>query len=368
MPKQQEDRGKTVRKVNAELEKNDKSYNREQYRTYLTAPEWRNVDMADEMADFLRHGKPFYRYPYFRQILTFWSVFGRSIKAAHDNTDVSWFGLIFSEYTVMNLFVGITATIEGLLKGILSLPFRLLWKRENNTEFQKNIAEIYYTDYGNYIHHTPFYQYPFISKISPIWKAFWNSKGKSFTDILTLLFTTGEILVRSIPGLPARLIYTQPGKQEPDIIHVIIKHKSKDGKEGLEIASPNANDEIETKQTLAEKVIARKAKKNTLYSHVEFIRYEKFTQTVNKIASSADANDIVFKRIAGQDLVQVDFKATTQTLDAVKAVLGDQIMYTYDNSIDDAVYIAANIKTAELLEVIQNIKKANAELKLIHDF
>jgi len=105
-----------------------------------------------------------------------------------------------------------------------------------------------------------------------------------------------------------------------------------------------------------------------LYSHVEFIRYEKFTKTVNKIASGVDAKDIVFKRIAGQDQVQVDFKATKDNLKAVKDILADRILYTYGNSIDDTVYIAAKVKTDDLLEVIQKIKITNAELKLIHDF
>jgi hypothetical protein len=366
-------KGDTTRATNEILEATTKGYSREEYRSYLTAPEWRNVDMADEMAMFLKNGKPFYRYPYFSQIITFWRVFGRSLKAAHDNTNITWFGLIFSEYTVMNLFIGTTTTFECLLKGILSLPFRLLWRRENKSEFQKQVGEIYYTDYADYIHHTPFYQYPFLSKIGKIWKAYWNSNGKTFADMVTLLFTTGELLFRSIPGLPIRWIYTQPDKQEPDIIHVIIKHKAVDGKEEVEIKAPNQNLDSEApdagqQPTLAEKIIARKPVKDTLYSHVEFIRYEKFTKTVNKIAESVDSKNIVFKRIAGQDQVQVDFKANKETLDAVKAILGDRILYTYDNSIDDTTYIAAKIKTDDLIKVIREIKSAHAELKLIHDF
>lgn len=364
-------KGTTTKSVNEILQTTTQGYSREQYRSYMTAPEWRNVDMADEMAIFLQNGKPFYRYPYFSQILIFWRVFGRSIKAAHDNTDVSWFGLIFSEYTVMNLFIGITTTIGCLLKGIVSLPFRLLWRRENKTEFQSKVVDIYHKNYGDYIHHTPFYQYSFVSKIKPMWQAYWNSKGKSFADLLTLLVTTVELLVRSIPGAPARLIYTQPDKQEPEIIHVVIKHKTQNGKEEIEIKSPNydiENPAPNEKPTLAEKVIARKPAKDTLYSHLEFIRYEKFTQTVNKIAVGADAKDIIFKRIAGQDQVQVDFKANKETLADVKNILKDRILYTYGNSIDDTIYIAAKIKTDDLINVIREIKAARADLKLIHDF
>lgn len=50
-------------------------YQKDKFKTYLTTLEWRNVEMAEEYAEHLKESKPFFTYPYFRQVFGFWRIF-----------------------------------------------------------------------------------------------------------------------------------------------------------------------------------------------------------------------------------------------------------------------------------------------------
>lgn|GEM_PF-6858267 len=350
-------KGQTIRTIDEELKKTEAEYCRQSYRTFLTAPEWRNVDMAVEMAAFLQAGRPFYKYPYFSQILTFWQIFFKSLKAAH--TKHSWFELIFSEYTLMNLFIGVTTSIECLAKGIFALPFRFLGKERNETKFQQHVASMY-KDYADSLHHTPFFLYAYLDKIGPMWRLYWKNP-KTIADTATLLVTTVEFLARSIPSLPIRWWYTQPENTEPEIIHVVVKHK-----EGVSFDKVTEN----TKSSLQEKILKRKNKKNeaTLYSHMQFKRYDKFNEIMQEVAAITENDNIKIKKIAGQDEIQVDFKINQENITTAQNILGSSILYTYSNSIDDSFIIAAKIKVEDLLSIVKQVNEHDIQVKLIHDF
>lgn len=351
--------------LNAELKNSVPGYERENYRTYMTGPEWRNVEMSVEFAKFLQSGQPFYRYPYFRQIATFWRIYFLSLKAAHKHH--SWFQIIFSEYNVMDLFVGVMTTLECLGKGLFSLPFRLIGRRENNTPFQQHVAGIY-DNYAKFIHHTPFFLYPFLSEIRPLFRSYWQSSPKTFADAITLLITPIEMLIRGVAGYIPRKMYAQEDKSTGEVkatadsvLHVILERK-----DTTETAQLIAKIEQENHTTLAEKVMQRKPKKGFLYSHTEFERYKKFTDLVESLA--LETKDIQIKRIAGQDELQVDFKCAKDNLKQAKALFGDNLLYIYDNSIDDSVFIVANIKADQLLDVVRKANTLNISLKYVHDF
>ena len=73
--------GRFTRKLNDNLSL-DSTYQREQYQSYMTGPEWRNVEMVEEYAAFLKEGKSTFQFPYFRQILGLWRVMFHSYRAA----------------------------------------------------------------------------------------------------------------------------------------------------------------------------------------------------------------------------------------------------------------------------------------------
>ena len=101
----------------------DQEYSRDNMQTYLTTPEWLNVDTSQEYAKFIEH-TPFYEYPYFQNVKTYWKVFAHSWKhAAKEKGNVA---VLTSPYTTMNLFIGIMMSVEYGAKGLLSLPIKLM--------------------------------------------------------------------------------------------------------------------------------------------------------------------------------------------------------------------------------------------------
>lgn len=106
-------------------EKIDFAERKEVYRngvnTYLTGPEWQNVRSAQRYSAFIEH-TPFYSFPYFSEIGTFWRVYANSWQAARAH--YSFWEVATTEYTLMNTFIGVMNTIEYTIKGIISAPIR----------------------------------------------------------------------------------------------------------------------------------------------------------------------------------------------------------------------------------------------------
>ncbi|CAM4496156.1 MAG: hypothetical protein LEGION0403_FIIPPAGN_00562 [Legionella sp.] len=109
--------GKYTEKLNERLQLTDKEkYRREQYQTFMTGPEWRNVEMAEEYAGLLRDNKSMFHFPYFRQIFDLWAVVFNSYSSARKYDSIS--SILFSEYMIMSLFVATFTTMELLPNGI----------------------------------------------------------------------------------------------------------------------------------------------------------------------------------------------------------------------------------------------------------
>lgn len=109
----------------AEDLKNNSGYQRDIAQTYLTSPEWHNVDVSQEYASFIEH-TPFYEFPYMKSIQSYWDVFGKSFIAAKKRK--GFFATAFSPYTLMNVFVGVTMSLEYSAKSVMSLPIRALYQ------------------------------------------------------------------------------------------------------------------------------------------------------------------------------------------------------------------------------------------------
>ncbi len=118
-----------IAEISQNLKQSDKDYNRDLSNSYLTSTEWYNVDISQEYANFINH-TPFYEFPYFKSIKTYWQIFFNSWKSAAKND--SHINILLSEHTLMNLFIGITMSIEYGIKGLISAPMRLLFSGEES--------------------------------------------------------------------------------------------------------------------------------------------------------------------------------------------------------------------------------------------
>jgi SAM-dependent methyltransferase len=98
--------------------------------TYLSTPEWFNVDAAQEFATFIEH-TPFYQFPYIDMVRSYWKTFADSYKVAA--RERGHWKVLTSSYTLMNLFVGVTMSCEYGVKSLISAPIRWMYSQHEPT-------------------------------------------------------------------------------------------------------------------------------------------------------------------------------------------------------------------------------------------
>lgn len=105
-------------------EKKAGNYERPLIRSYLSSPEWTNVDISHEYGKFIHH-TPWYDFPYMKSVGAYWKVFFNSwIICARKK---GYFSAITAPDNFMNLFIGVSLTIEYGIKAAIALPVRLLF-------------------------------------------------------------------------------------------------------------------------------------------------------------------------------------------------------------------------------------------------
>lgn len=372
--------GNYISSMNSKITALDKKkYLRDSSRTYTSGPEWRNVEMAEEFAAFLDEGKPFYRFPFFSQIAIFWKVFAKSYAAARREHGLV--GLIFADHMLMNLFVGISASVEFAVLGLVSLFLWPVLRKENKTEFQQTVAQVF-KDYADFIHQVPFYNYHYFSDIGKLFKGFWNSKGKSFADFVSLIVLSINFLAHGIIAAPVGLWYNQDAHKEAEMIDILVKQKTDD-----------AVDENQFGQTMLEKIAALPGVQNVTeesehhvftrndsfnhrtyaYAHLRVPRYEHFQETVKQL-SALEINPRV---IAGNDHIQLKCTVMADSVELLSAreneltrIDGCTELYRYKNKVNDKLtFFAMDVDTRHLAEVVNTIEHLEgASIKIMHDF
>jgi len=104
----------------------------------LSTPEWFNVDASQEYGNFINQ-TPFYKFPYFSYIATYWNLFRKSWRTASKRK--GHISVLTSEHTLMNLFVGIVMTVEFTAKGLVSLPVRLIYSGKEPTNISMLVED-----------------------------------------------------------------------------------------------------------------------------------------------------------------------------------------------------------------------------------
>ena len=324
--------------------KTEPDYERKLMQTYLTAPEWRNVEMAQEYAAFLKEGKPFYQFPYFKQIQTFWQVFANSYKAARRQHSFS--EVVTSEYMMMNLFIGISTTLEFLGKGMISLPFSWL-KGESQTSVQQCISNIM-DEYAKFIEHTPFYNFSYFSQIKPLWNAFIHSQTeRTFVDFLTVFVGSIEMMARGIVSMPVAGVYNAPQNQESDSIQLLVS---------------DPEDRI---QGIKDRIVVKRTFTNSSYKLLEIPRYRPFCDIIQKLSGV-----VKLVKIAGQELIQVKVSLIKEQKEAIlKNLAGCRTLYSYPNYQDSKrEYVELEVDVDSLKPVMSALKERGAAIAYVHDF
>lgn len=121
--------------------------------TFLTLPEWLIVYSADETGAFLRENRPS-EFPWFASIGQFWTNYRVVWKRARAEHPFN------SQYNIMIGVIGASYTVEYGAKGIYEGLIGRWFEGAPRVPEEDVYAEIT-ADYGAFLHHTPWYAYPF---------------------------------------------------------------------------------------------------------------------------------------------------------------------------------------------------------------
>ncbi|PYR63533.1 MAG: hypothetical protein DMF91_03180 [Acidobacteria bacterium] len=131
--------------------------------TYLTLPEWFIVYNSEEYAATLAAGHPS-AFPYFRSIAQYWSYYRQVCHTACSRYPFD------SGDHLMLAVIGSSFMIENVLKGVYenTIGRATEWLSSTDTEEDRYAAQTA-SEYGRFMHTTPWYEFAFGSKLSGVW-------------------------------------------------------------------------------------------------------------------------------------------------------------------------------------------------------
>ncbi len=139
-------------------------YYRPESKTYLTLPEWYIVYSTDEYAAFMQEHRSG-EFPYFKAVGQYWQSYVDvcgEIKGRYPfNSD--------SQFTLG--FIGISFTAENMLKGAYegTLGRVTEWISSDTLTEEEIYAAQVAKDYGEFLHMTPWYFFPFKETLQGLW-------------------------------------------------------------------------------------------------------------------------------------------------------------------------------------------------------
>ena len=372
--------GKYVTQFNNRMQIVDKSrYNREQYQSYMTGPEWRNVEMAEEYATFLREGHSMFQFPYFRQIAELWKVIYHAYAAARKHNSRSQ--ILFSEYMMMDLFVGLFTTIELIPKGILSVLLYPFLKKENSSEMQTYLAD-FYKKYATDLQTIPFYDHKYQDIREDLAKKYRECENHSAVDWFSWKAVSIELWARRWVSKPLSSWFHQEDNQVPATTDILVKFKDplttdpEAAKEHFKskLATLSAQHQV---SIVDAHVYAKEDKTGkgytSIYARLSAPRYMAFQPAIRALGQEG----ILLRKIAGQDLVQVKCVINAQdvpTLEARQEALNltkkVTPLYTYNDRIHaNRTMCLFDVPVRNLHKTLDRLEKTDGvEVQFIHNF
>jgi hypothetical protein len=213
--------GKYTEKQNDELKTQfPDSYTRPQLQSYMTAPEWRNVEISEHLSEFLKEGNSLFHFSYLAQIRDIWLVLFQSYNAAR-KYDSAW-DILFSEYMIMDLFVATFTTSELMPKVIVSFLLYPFLSSTNNTQMQQHIAE-YFAFYAEDIEIKPFFDHDFKRFRAELKEKYAACTDKTWGDWFTWNVVAIELFCKEWLSAMMHYWFHQEQNIAPSTTEILIK-------------------------------------------------------------------------------------------------------------------------------------------------
>ena len=374
--------GRYTEKFNEQMLTQDKAnYKRELYQSYMTGPEWRNVEMVAEYGEYLREGHSMFQFPYFRQMAELWKVMYHSYASARRHHSVA--EILFSEYALMDLFVVFFTTMELLPKGIVSLLLYPFLKSDNPTQMQGHLAG-FYTDYALALETVPFYDHDYSTRRADLAGKYSACDDRTWVDWFSWTAISIELRARSVISIPLRYLLHQEADDAVVTTDILVKCNDTDTNDPT-VAEDHFNAKLaeisqQHRVTLVGDVHVKEKKEGkdhiSIYARLQVPRYKAFKPLLDEMASKG----ILVRKIAGQDWVQVkceikgkDEVAMIGCQDALNQKENVTPLYTYSDRIHSNYKVCLfEVPVKNLHDTLARLEQDNddatAHVTFIHNF
>jgi hypothetical protein len=308
---------------------------RDEINTYLTYPEWSIVHAYEDLAAVTRTGSES-DYDYFGAIGRYWSSLCSISRMASSR------GRISSDYKTMLHVIGLSFAGEMGVKGSYEKTLGRVtsWMRGNTRTPEDDFALALADDYAAFLRQTPWYEYPFATKLWRFWADTPVFRGNVFRKLerrfaLTLEWSSKAVYAKLI-GIGAA------ASPAPLRIKSVVT--------GLTQADTRADPRIQLISTLDGASI------------IETDRYRAFTGIMRGLA----ARGRNFQEIAGNQniLVTVFAPADTTALPP-----GTNLLFAVPVGAKPGWQrLALDVKVRELTELIRTLDRSGMILEHVYDY
>ena len=240
-----------------------------------------------------------------------------------------------------------------------TIPFGLKSKCHKNLDYKRSLSQTYLTtpewfsvdiikEYGNYLEHTPWYDFPYISTIGKYWKIWYNSIIASneisisyifMNSIIGLLISIFFIQLSALSFIPS-LFYHLPGNDEIGNIKMIVYN----------------NNKVKKFKHIDKRI--KLIDSENKYYIIEVPRYKQFMDILIKLIM----NNIDIVEIAGQTEIQMRVSNNNNNNNNIHDIEG--IKYLYDYKIVNVNDSIISVK----LDKIKNVINNGIIIKHIYDY
>jgi hypothetical protein len=139
-------------------------YTRAEAFTYLTLPEWFIVYSTDEYAAFISRTGPS-RFPYLGSIRQYWGFYSSACGETRRTHPFE------TGYHVMLGVIGASFTIENSIRFVYERTVGAATEWISSTDTAEDaLARRTAREYGTFMHRTPWYEFPFASRLAALWR------------------------------------------------------------------------------------------------------------------------------------------------------------------------------------------------------
>jgi hypothetical protein len=313
----------------------DPAHRRAEVNSYLTYPEWSIVHAYEDFAGVTRQSSEA-GFAYFSSIRHYWLSLCGITRLASSR------GAIALDYKVMLYTIGLSFTAEMGMKGAYELTIGRLtaWLRGPRRTPEDEFALAMADDYAAFLRQTPWYEYPFATKLAQFWTGTPVTLRNPIRSLERRVSLSGEMAVKAVY---AKLIgFGAAATPAPLTNRSVIK--------GLDAADIAAVD--------GTKLIA----KLDDASVIETPRYRVFTGILQQLALRG--RDAV--EIAGNDDVLITVLAPEAG--SAQAIGGRELFSVPVQSKPGWRRMGLDVRIAELMGMIRRMRGADVELEHVYDY